>query len=588
MFNNNIKTKKIPKIFQNISNLTILNKLKSLDKNNQNINKRIGQKSNLYKDKKVFNSKNNKTNFTYNQLYIPKDNILRILVKYYNKNEINKTQNIIVPLRNKICSFQEKHDKISKEIEEIDKETKPFIKRYKLSGLLTPKNNSQFLKLGVEQKSIDKFDYLGYKMNDIINKTNIFDKSLLLNKEYDNFVKYVNVSKDPEILNDTNFINKINDSLIEKKNSELFEMDKMYDIKRTSKYNIFNKDKEKQSEEKISRIQLLNTFNDINKTLKMITAKSSLNHNKRNKIKNNKIKNQNNINIIKNEIKSLNNSINNLDKEKNIDYIFNKENHTKKIINCLTPNNETLTSFNYNSSTSTSFLDKTNYFTKFWKEKYKQNKNFYSNKNNNKIYNYSFSLPSSLNNINTKDKSKILPSFVKYNTRLNGELSKHYSLMEKCNSENKIYDNNIPKKITLKNIKSEKRKSNIEPYNNIKYNFLQRIYKNIQLKSFNENKKDISDYLQIYKGINIREPNFEKGSKLYNIINDFLNKTSSYNLPYEINKIRNKTNVFDYKKSFQFDNIKKLNNKINNLIYDSAEDILDLNNDIKNIIFSKK
>ena len=268
--------------------------------------------------------------------------------------------------------------------------------------------------------------------------------------------------------------------------------------------------------------------------------------------------------------------------------MFNKENHTKKIINCLTPNNETLTSFNYNSSTSTSFLDKTNYFTKFWKEKYKQNKNFYSNKNNNKIYNYSFSLPSSLNNINTKDKSKILPSFVKYNTRLNGELSKHYSLIEKCNSENKMCDNNIPKKITLKNIKSEKRKSNIEPYNNIKYNFLQRIYKNIQLKSFNENKKDISDYLQIYKGINIREPNFEKGSKLYNIINDFLNKTSSYNLPYEINKIRNKTNVFDYKKSFQFDNIKKLNNKINNLIYDSAEDILDLNNDIKNIIFSKK
>ena len=425
-------------------------------------------------------------------------------------------------------------------------------------------------------------------MNDIINKTNIFDKSLLLNKEYDNFVKHVNVSKDSELLNDTNFINKINDSLIAKKSSELFEMDKMYDIKRTSKYNIFNKDKEKQSEEKISRIQLLNTFNDINKTLKMITAKSSLNHNKRNKIKNNKIKNQNNINIIKNEIKSLNNSINNLDKEKNIDYIFNKENHTKKIINCLTPNNEKLTSFNYNSSTSTSFLDKTNYFTKFWKEKYKQNKNFYSNKNNNKIYNYSFSLPSSLNNINTKDKSKILPSFVKYNTRLNGELSKHYSLMEKCNSENKIYDNNIPKKITLKNIKSEKRKSNIEPYNNIKYNFLQRIYKNIQLKSFNENKKDISDYLQIYKGINIREPNFEKGSKLYNIINDFLNKTSSYNLPYEINKIRNKTNVFDYKKSFQFDNIKKLNNKINNLIYDSAEDILDLNNDIKNKIFSKK
>ena len=60
-----------------------------------------------------------------------------------------------------------------------------------------------------------------------------------------------------------------------------------------------------------------------------------------------------------------------------------------------------------------------------------------------------------------------------------------------------------------------------------------------------------------------------------------MNKSLGYNLSDEINKIRNKTNVFDYKKNKEFKEIKKLNKKIKNLIYDFAEDILDLNNDIK-------
>ena len=331
--NNFIKRKKIPKIFKNISNVTILNKLNSLDKI-QNVKRIDNQaKKNKYKsNKKKYNSSenNNSNNLTYNQLYIPKNNILKILVKYYNKNEINKNQNIISPLRTKICTFQEKHDKISKEIEEIDKETKPFINRYKLSGLLTPKNNSQFLKLGVAQKTINEFNYLGYKMNDIINKTNIFDQSLLLNRQYDNFYKYVSVSKDSELMNDSYYISKINDGLIAKKNNELFEINKIYD----KKIKIKNNKNENQKDIKISRIQLSNTFNDINKTLKMINDKKFL---KEKKSKNTKNKNKKeNIKSIKNDIIKTNISINDLDKEKNKEdnlYDFNKELNFIKIYN---------------------------------------------------------------------------------------------------------------------------------------------------------------------------------------------------------------------------------------------------------------
>ena len=301
---------------------------------------------------------------------------------------------------------------------------------------------------------------------------------------------------------------------------------------------------------------------------------------KEEKIESNNIKNsKDNVDNIKNDIKSLIYNINNLEKEKNKYDILNKENFSKKIINYLTPNNETANSFIFNNSSlsSSSSKNKTNYIINLKRSK---NKPLFSSDKKITKYNFSsFSLPSSLNKINIKENDLKLRSSVKFK-RINDKLFERYSLHNKNNSENKINENENPKNIFLK-INSEKRKSKIEEYNNIKHNFLQHLYKNIQFKSFSENKKDISDYLQIFKGTNIREPNFDKGSKLYNLINDFLSKSSSYNLPYEINKIRSKTNIFDYKKSFQFDSIKKLNAKIKDLIYDCAEDILDLNNDIK-------
>jgi hypothetical protein len=139
---------------------------------------------------------------------------------------------------------------------------------------------------------------------------------------------------------------------------------------------------------------------------------------------------------------------------------------------------------------------------------------------------------------------------------------------------NKTEDSKISSKI----IKSE---SKYEEYKKRKNHFLQNLYNNIKIKRFNENKNDISDYLRIYKGASIKEPNYEKGSQIYNLINDFIKKTKEYNLPSEINKIRSKTNMFTYKRTRKFEDILKLNNKVHNLIYDYAEDILDLNNDIK-------
>jgi len=48
-----------------------------------------------------------------------------------------------------------------------------------------------------------------------------------------------------------------------------------------------------------------------------------------------------------------------------------------------------------------------------------------------------------------------------------------------------------------------------------------------------------------------------------------------------MNKIRYRNNIFSHKKSKKYQEILKLNNKIENLIYDYTEDLLDLNNDIK-------
>ena len=127
----------------------------------------------------------------------------------------------------------------------------------------------------------------------------------------------------------------------------------------------------------------------------------------------------------------------------------------------------------------------------------------------------------------------------------------------------------------------EKNDINVEEYKKHKNNALQNLYNNIQVKHFEENKKDISDYLQKYKGADVKEPDYEKGSKIYKLIKDFIVKNNDYNLPNEISKIRNRTNLFSYKRTKKFQDIIKMNNKIQNLIYDYAEDILDFNNDIR-------
>lgn len=618
-YNRYITKKRTPLIFQNISNKNILSKLniykskkasKLGNRSTKDINKFLKYK------KKYNNSSTQKNNLTNEQLYIPKENILRILVKYYNKNEIKKTQKIIEPLRNKIYNFQEKQEKTSKEIEELRKETKTFINRYKLSGLLSPKNNSQFLKLGITQKTIDEFNYLGYKMNDIINKTNIFDKSLLLNKQYDNFVKYITSTQNAELINDTNYISKINDGLIAKKNSELFEVNKTHYKKRQSKYSLHNNDNSEE-EVKISTIQLSNTFNDINKTLNMINNKNYLKGDYKDYHK--RGKENESIQELKKNIKNTNISLNELEKEiinknsgenqKNNDFplIKNRIDKIKKKYGFIKDDNNRNKMFNSTSSIynyislSTSFPEKTKYLinkdlrNSTFISKNKINKDLLGNEPNNTKFDYSmfnsFSVPSSIKDISTcnindiynnnKKTKNFFNSTYKYHKRRSNNLQKYKTLIDKNKNITSNEDKNNPINEDLNTHKDEKRQTKKEEANNLKNNMLQHLYNNIQLKTFNENKKEISDYLKIYKGTNIKEPNYEKGSKLYNLINNFLNKSADYNLPDEINKIRSRTNVFDYKKAMQYDEIKKLNNRIQNLMYDCAENILDLNNDIK-------
>ena len=531
----------------------------------------------------------NQNNINNDHSYIPKPNILKILVKHQKSGLTDDTHKIIVPLRNRICDYQNKNEIINKEIKELRSETKTFLHMYKMSGLLTPKNNSHFLKLGISDKIINDIISEGYKMTDVLNKTNIFDKSILLNKHYANFARNIIENKNPELINDSNYIMKMNESLNEKKNSDLFThsnslTDRKKTRRRISIYNIdFNKQKIEE-ETKVSVAQLINEFNIINKDLKIITNQKILKERKKREIREKEMIKESILNI-KKTLSSLesdkkignknkkefplikkstleNNEINTSQKNKKI----NIENFNRfSLPNLILLRRKSM--FN-NISKSNSIKDSTdNPLTKSFKlSTYlnKENKSDESYKNKRKNFNSIKRTKEKINstrNIPKVNKSNFLQAL-------------SIDDLNNSNHINKTEDSKMSSKL----IKSE---SKYEEYKKRKNHFLQNLYNNIKIKRFNENKNDISDYLRIYKGASIKEPNYEKGSQIYNLINEFIKKTKEYNLPNEINKIRNKTNMFSYKRSRKFEEILKLNNKVHNLIYDYAEDILDLNNDIK-------
>ena len=576
-------------------------------KNQINSSKNIFKKIDINSTKKSFKTDNksknnliyipdirkikqfNQNNIINDHSYIPKPNILKILVKHQKSGLTDDTHKIIVPLRNRICDYQNKNEIINKEIKELRSETKTFLHRYKMSGLLTPKNNSHFLKLGISDKIINDIISEGYKMTDVLNKTNIFDKSILLNKHYANFARNIIENKNPELINDSNYIMKMNESLNEKKNSDLFThsnslTDRKKTRRRISIYNIdFNKQKIEE-ETKVSVAQLINEFNIINKDLKIITNQKILKERKKREIREKE--------MIKESILNIKKTLSSLESDKKIG---NKNKKEFPLIKKSTlENNEIKTSqknkkinienfnrfslpnlillrrksmFN-NISKSNSIKDSTdNPLTKSFKlSTYlnKENKNDESYKNKRKNFNSIKRIKEKINstrNIPKVNKSNFLQAL-------------SIDDLNNSNHINKTEDSKMSSKL----IKSE---SKYEEYKKRKNHFLQNLYNNIKIKRFNENKNDISDYLRIYKGASIKEPNYEKGSQIYNLINEFIKKTKEYNLPNEINKIRNKTNMFSYKRSRKFEEILKLNNKVHNLIYDYAEDILDLNNDIK-------
>ena len=549
--------------------------------------------------------------------YIPKQSILKILVRNQkNTNLIDENNQIIIPLRNKICNYQTKNEIVNKEINKLRNETKSFLNQYKISGFLTPKNESQYIKLGINKKVIKDIESEGHKMNDILNKTNIFDKSLLLIKRYDNFARNIMEEKNSELINDNKYIIKMNESLNERTNSDYFTYNiNSTDIKNSHKIDsVYKSDKNNkkfEEEKKVSIQQLINEFKIISNDLKMINNKKYLKEkkhkkffqkeiikktiqNSKNKLikieKNDKGKNSSKKNfpsIKQNEnIKESGNlsSMNNISKNSNNEKEISSNNEDSKI-----EKNNKISLANFKEpKRKTVFKNTVNYST---------NKDS-SNKSLNKKFKLSASLTynrkfldvlknKSLNKENNDDKSyksieKNYSSINKIkrrikNARIDSLINKKLANAFSIDDSNQ----NIMNKTEYSKSNSKIIKSKIEEYKKQKNCFLQNLYNNIKIKRFNENKKDISDYLKMYKGISIKEPNYETGSQIYNMINDFITKTKDYNLTDEIYKIRSKTNVLYYKRTKKFEDILKLNNKLDNLIYDYVEDILDLNNDIK-------
>ena len=549
--------------------------------------------------------------------YIPKQSILKILVRNQkNTNLIDENNQIIIPLRNKICNYQTKNEIVNKEINKLRNETKSFLNQYKISGFLTPKNESQYIKLGINKKVIKDIESEGHKMNDILNKTNIFDKSLLLIKRYDNFARNIMEEKNSELINDNKYIIKMNESLNERTNSDYFTYNiNSTDIKNNHKIDsVYKSDKNNkkfEEEKKVSIQQLINEFKIISNDLKMINNKKYLKEKKHKKLfqkeiikktiqnsknklikieKNDKGKNSSKKNfpsIKQNEnikesgnLSSMNNISKNLNNEKEIssnneDSKIEKNNKIS-LANFKEPKRKTvfknIVNYSTNKDSSNKSLNKKfklsaslTYNRKFLD--ILKNKSLNKENNDDKSYKSIEKNYSSINKIKRRIKNARIDSLI------NKKLANAFSIDDS--------NQNIMNKTEYSKSNSKIIKSKIEEYKKQKNCFLQNLYNNIKIKRFNENKKDISDYLKMYKGISIKEPNYETGSQIYNMINDFITKTKDYNLTDEIYKIRSKTNVLYYKRTKKFEDILKLNNKLDNLIYDYVEDILDLNNDIK-------
>ena len=581
------------------------NIFKKIDINSKNY---ISKTGNASKNNFIFISDlrkikpNNITNIINDHSYIPKTNILKLLVKHQQKNITDDIDKNVIPLRNRIYDYQSKNDEINKEIKELRNETKAFLNRYKMSGLLTPKNNSHFLKLGISQETINNINSEGYKMNDILNKTNIFDKSLLLNKHYANFARNIVEEKNPELINDSKYIKKMKESLNDKKGSDLFVHSNNLSSKkkirrRTSIYNIDLNKLNIEEETKVSIVQLINEFKIINNDLKMISNQKILKERNKRRLKQKELIN-----------KSLNKSrkiLFNLEKNKTEKKRFPSINEKEK--NLAKIRNRSVSMKIIKKETFTSQRNKNNDFElnnigislpnlRLSKKKSVFNNILRFSSNNDSSNNSlvkSFNLSPDLKKINNNDeiyknKRKNFNPINKIKRQINS--SRNSSQINNFKSiisfsKDDTYSNYINKteesKICKFTSNPEKRKAQIEEYKRRKNYFLQNLYNNLKIKRFKENRNDISEYLKIYKGASIKEPNYEIGSQIYNIINEFIKKNKEYNLPNEINKIRNKTNMFSYQRNRIFEEIKKQNNKVQNLIYDYAEDILDLNSDIK-------
>ena len=527
--------------------------------------------------------------------YIPRPNVLKILVKHEDKILTDEAHKKIIPLRKKISNYHIKNQKVLREINELRNENNSFLNRYKMSGLLTPKNNSHFLKLGLSPKIINDINSEGYKISDILNNTNIFDKSLLLNKRYANFARNVIEEKNPELINDSKFMKKLNENLMERKNNDLFTNSNYSTVKknrrrRTSIYSqLMNKDNH-DKKTKVSISQLISEFNIINDDIKMISNYKNIKEREMKKL-GKKFKNTKKINKVLANFEA--NKIDEKETNKTVSQIKSKEkDRIFKRLRCRSFNIKrpnTLASTNLKIKNEVS---EENSFNRFSEGKKIKKFNKSSTKKDFlidsplKSLNYSGFI--NISNDNDQKQKNKRNNFNIYNkieddknnsknlSQFNGnKLSDYLSLEEwKANPINMTEEyKNLPE--------AERRRINLEAYKKHKNQVLQHLYNNIKIKSFSENKNDISEYLKKYKGVVIKEPNYEEGSHIYRIVNDFVEKSNGYNITNEINKIRSKTNLYSYKNSKRFQDIMKLNNKVQYLIYDYAEDILDLNNDIK-------
>ena len=441
-------------------------------------------------------------------------------------------------LRNKLYFFQQEYQTSLNFYNDIHKDTNNFTKGY--NSIIKSKKEKVYNKYDKDKvenvcsNEINKYKNLGYNSNDLFPKGNIFNKSLLLEQNQDNYISILKEVDKNDIKKDKKYFKKLEKKLkayktldnykeqIIKRNSYLIEHNKplidengnqyLPSLTQRTQVNTIEVKKDDESEIEEDNFEQSNEFKNIKQT----------------------------IHTLKDDIKLTKKTLSNLDK---LDF-------TRKNFYNTISNNKSIPKIKSNTNSS-----KKKHRLKKIKIK-NQKKNFSPlpiqliDKRNTQLF---FG--------NDKDKAFIFKPKNLVSKRIsnlyNDDYSKIYFQTFKTEIENKI-------------------KSNREEKH---YQDVLNTYNKIKSLNYINGEKEAIEYMKKYnKKIPERIKKY-KGSNLYGFSSNFKNKTAKTNIPELMNNLRYKLGDYSLGGT-KVEKEKEIDKKISTIELDCIDNILKLNDDL--------